>query len=132
MSNRLIFVRYLLTSAIIASIDYMAFIISFSFDHDVLTSVFIARTVSVLVNFSLLQKKVFFFHGRFSPALIKYILLVFTSGLITTLLIQLFTKHLLFDVIVAKAVAELILYLFNFFVVKKYIFIEKNVPGTLS
>ncbi len=122
MGSYFVLLRYMLTSVIIAAIDYIVFFGVYRLSNDVAAGVFIARTVAILVNFTLLQRRVFFYHGQESPALIKYVLLVFTAGLITTLLIQLFTQYLLFDVIIAKLAAEWMLYFINYFIVKKYIF----------
>lgn len=127
-STRIYFVlfRYVFASLAAAAVDYAVFFIVFPFNENTLLSIFIARAVSLLVNYFLLSTKVFFATGTVRQTFPRYVALVIFSGFLASGLIDLLVSSLNMSVGVAKVLVESTLFMMNFLINRSYIFINRG------
>ncbi len=117
--------RYALSSIITAIVDFIVFMIALSFGANIFAANMLARTVSIGVQFSLLDKFVFYTKGK----LINFILFaiyVYTMGTISALTQISAIENLHMPVILAKILIEGILFFVNFAFLRLYIFTKKS------
>ena len=94
--------------------------------HNVLVSIYLARLVAIVVNYFLLRKVVFYSSDKSTRTFPKYITVVLVSGLAASLLIDFFHAEFNTGVVLGKIMAELLLYLVNFAVLNKLVFVHRQ------
>jgi|WetSurSiteA1Bulk_404760.scaffolds.fasta_scaffold03947_3 glycosyltransferase involved in cell wall biosynthesis len=127
-STKIYFVlfRYVIASLLTAIVDYMVFVLIVFATNNILLSTLLARGVALTVNYSLLRLVVFQSKENTAKTFPKYILLVLASGLISAFLTERMNYIAGINVILAKAISELILYALVFWVQKTIIFSRKD------
>ncbi|KAA3646204.1 MAG: glycosyltransferase [Chloroflexi bacterium] len=127
-STRIYFVlfRYVFASLAAAIVDYIVFFIVLPLNENTLFSIFIARAVSLLVNYFLLRTRVFFATGTVRQTFPRYVALVIVSGFIASGLIDLLANSISMNIGLAKVLVESTLFVLNFLVNRSYIFINRR------
>ncbi len=121
--NPVTLLRYMGSSAVTAAVDYLVFLGVYSSSSNLVTSVFMARAASVLVNYSLLKLGVFHSKEPVQRTFPRYLLVVIVSGVLAGyLLIPFLQKSLELPTLLAKAGAEGILYMVNLLVISRLVF----------
>ena len=125
-SFRIYFVlfRYGLSSIITALADFLVFMIALSFGVKVFMANMLARTVSIGVQFTLLDKYVFYTNAK----IINFILFasyVYIMGIISASTQIAFIKDFHMHILSAKVIVEGILFFVNFAFLRLYIFKKK-------
>ena len=116
--------RYGLASIITAIVDFIVFMIAISFGANVLLANIIARTASIGVQFTLLDK--FVFHTKSKVlSFVLFALYVYVMGILSALVQISAVEHLHISVIAAKIIVEGILFFVNFAFLRLYIFTRK-------
>ena len=116
--------RYGLSSIITAVVDFIVFMIALSFGANVLIANIFARTASIGVQFTLLDKYVF--HTK--TKILNFILFaayVYIMGIISALTQISAVEHLGISVVTAKILIEGVLFFVNFAFLRLYIFTKK-------
>ncbi len=121
-----ILLRYVLTSAITALVDYVIFINIYELIGNIFAVTFLSRFFALFVNYVLLRKYVFYSKTSVKNTFPKYVALVIASGLISSIIVEYITKMNGIGIIFAKVVAELLIYGFNFTIQKTVIFRNKH------
>ncbi len=85
-----------------------------------------ARLISMLYNYSVVKKMVFFSGEEATRTFPKYLALVFFSGAISYLLIKVLTTFSPLPVIAAKAIVESMVFLANFAIQRDFIFVKNT------
>ncbi len=127
-SMRLYFVlaRYVSTSLLTAVVDNLVFFLCYPWVHNLLVSIYIGRLAAILVNYFLLRKVVFYSSDKPTRTFPRYIALVLFSGLVASFLIDFFNAEFHTGVLLGKIIAELLLYLVNFEVLNKLVFVHRQ------
>jgi len=126
MTFYFVMARYVSTSLLTALIDNLVFIICYPLVHNVLASIYLARLVAIVVNYFLLRKVVFYSSDKSTRTFPRYIAVVLVSGLAAALLIEFFNAEFHTGVVLGKIIAELLLYLINFAVLNKLVFVHRQ------
>ena len=126
MSLYFVLARYISTSLLTAVVDNLVFVLCYPFVHNVLASIYLARLAAILVNYFLLRKVVFVSSDKPTRTFPKYVALVLFSGLIASLLINLFNAEFHTGIVLGKIIAELLLYMVNFAILNKLVFVHRQ------
>jgi putative flippase GtrA len=126
MSLYFVMARYVSTSLLTAVVDNLVFVLCYPLVQNVLVSVYMARLVAIVVNYFLLRKVVFYSSDTSTRTFPKYIVVVLVSGLAASLLIDFFHAEFNVGVVLGKIMAELLLYLVNFAVLNKLVFVHRQ------
>ena len=126
MSLYFVMARYVSTSLLTAVVDNLVFVVCYPLVHNVLASIYLARLVAIVVNYFLLRKVVFYSSDKSTHTFPKYITVVLVSGLAASLLIDFFNAEFHTGVVLGKIIAELLLYLVNFVVLNKLVFVHRQ------
>lgn len=124
--------RYMGASMVTAAVDYASFLALYPLLDNIPTSIFLARLVALVINFLLLRKAVFFSSRQTHNTFPRYLLLVALSGTATSFLVGFFNRHFNIPVIYGKILAEALLYLINFNLLKGLVFLPRQkgyLPG---
>jgi glycosyltransferase involved in cell wall biosynthesis len=123
-SMRIYFVllRYFGASLVAFGVDNVVFMISKLLGAEILTSQVVARTLAVLVVFTLLRCVVFNSDARWQVSLTKYLMLVFAFGAMSYAAINFLHDSYGVNVLAAKLLAEAILFLAGFAISRLFIF----------
>jgi len=126
-SFRIYFVllRYGLASILTAVVDFIVFLIAFQFGSGIFLANILARTASIGVQFTLLNKLVF----NANPKLIAFILFVsyvYIVGVFSTVVQIKAVEVFSVPVISAKLIVETTLFFINFAFLRLYVFTTKN------
>lgn len=116
--------RYGLSSIITAIVDFIVFMIALSSGANVLIANIFARTASIGVQFTLLDKYVFHTKAK----ILNFVLFatyVYTMGIISAMAQISTVEHFDISVISAKILIEGVLFFVNFAVLRLYIFTKK-------
>ena len=126
-SLRIYFVlfRYGLSSIVTALVDFMIFIIALSFGSNIFTANILARTVSIGVQYKLLDKYVFHVKANYAN-FIFFALYVYIMGIISAWTQISVVEYLGTSVITAKIIVEGILFFVNFAFLRLYIFTKNK------
>lgn len=116
--------RYGLSSIITAIVDFIVFTIALSLGGSILVSNMFARTASIGVQFTLLDKYVFHTKAKIFN-FIFFTLYVYIMGLISSLTQISAIQNLGISIIGAKILVEGILFFINFAFLRLYIFTKK-------
>ena len=122
-----IFFRYVLVSLLIAAIDYSVFWGSQFFISNLFLRLLLARGLSIIVQYLMVNFKVFESRLPSIRTLPFFILVVLLNGFIVSKIIPLLTGYGLTQ-IEAKIVSEIALYLPNYFILKELVFRKKDSP----
>lgn len=117
--------RYGLASIITALVDFIIFILSFSMGLGIFWSNMMARTVSIGVQYTLLDKYVFYSKAKIWK-FILFALYVYLMGIISATLQEQLVSKVNFPVLGAKILVEGILFFVNFAFLRLYIFTKKS------
>jgi putative flippase GtrA len=118
--------RFMLTSLVTAGIDYSLFGYCFTHTHNLIESQATARFLSMIFNYILVRKLVFFSEQKHLETFPKYVLLVTVFGVLSYLLIQALADFLHLNVISAKIISELLMFYANFALQRDWIFSKKR------
>jgi glycosyltransferase involved in cell wall biosynthesis len=117
--------RYGLSSIITALVDFIVFVLSLSFGVSIFGANMLARTVSIGVQFTLLDKYVFYSKAK----IINFILFasyVYIMGILSAMTQIGIINHFNLSTLFAKILVEGILFFVNFAVLRLYIFTKKH------
>ena len=114
--------RFMFASAMTAIIDYTVFLIVFTFTSNLISSQVAARLTAMIFNYTAVRKLVFYSEQKHSRTFPKYAALVFISGSLSYLMINLLLEFTSLNVISAKVVSELTIFLANFAIQRDFIF----------
>ena len=117
--------RYAFASLLTAIVDFIIFIIALHFGSSVFVANMLSRTASISVQFTLLDKIVFYTKakmGRF----ILFISYVYIMGIISAWIQISAIENLNVSIISAKIIVEAILFFVNFAFLRTYIFKAKD------
>ncbi len=126
MSFYFLLARYISTSLLTAVVDNLVFVACYPLIHNLLVSIYLARLVAIVVNYFLLRKVVFYSSDKTTRTFPRYIALVLVSGLAAALLIDFFNAEFHTGIVLGKIIAELLLYLVNFAVLNKLVFVHRQ------
>ncbi|HEY5465746.1 MAG TPA: GtrA family protein, partial [Clostridia bacterium] len=119
--------KYLLSSASSAAIDYLVFaLLNATLPGQLIYSVVVARIASSLVNFSVNRKLVFKHHGNSKRCFVRYYLLVFAVMLCSYALIKLFHEMLGLNIFAAKVISDILLFVVSFFIQREFVYKEAS------
>ena len=123
-SPRLHFVvgRFMLAGLISNVIDYCIFLLVYRWTGIIFLSTYAARAVSMGINYGLVKAIVFHAGGQVVSTFSKYVILVVFSGLVVSLLLGQFIPLVGDHILVAKLMAEAIVFLLNFAIQRWFIF----------
>ncbi len=124
--------RFTLAALLSAVIDYTVFIFVYHLSSSISASQASARLVSMGFNYTAIKKAVFYSNQKTTSTFPKYLILVCISGFVSFLLIKGFVMFLNFPVVVAKVVAESIVFLANFAIQRDFIFINRHTECPLK
>jgi glycosyltransferase involved in cell wall biosynthesis len=126
-SARLVFVllRYVMASLLTASVDYLVFLGVYPFLGNLLVSVYLARLVSIVVNYTLTRNSVFYSKEKIWVTLPRYLALVLVSGFVASRLITVIESNFGLNVVFAKMASELILYFVNFTIMNRWVYAKR-------
>lgn len=113
---------YSFSSGMAAIIDNAVFILFMPYITNLWLLTFLGRFISVLVNFTLNKKIVFKTKQNTGVVFCKYILLVIFSGTISAFALVHISQLLGKTSILVKICIETVLYFFNYYIQKKFIF----------
>ncbi len=105
-------------------LDYSLFIILHFLIGNLAISSYVSRSVSLFFNYQANKNIVFRYKGNNKYLFLKYLLLCFISISVSYLLVY-YLISIKINIILAKLLAEICLFFFNFYIQKKYIF-KKN------
>lgn len=104
-------------------IDYTLFLIlSYIFGVYYLSSHIISRIVSSTFNYFTNKKLVFKSRNKTLPEYAKYLIVLFISFLITSLLLYIFVDVIGISKAIAKPIAEITMFFINFLMLNKFVF----------
>ncbi len=123
-SIRIYFVlfRFLLSSLTTSAIDFFIFILCTRFGLSLLVSTIIARIIAGNYNFAVNKKIVFKSQSRAIWAFVKYWLLVIVLGSLSYLGITASVNFLHFNLLLSKALIEMLLFFVSFAVQRSFVF----------
>lgn len=113
--------RFTLSSAFASLIDFLLFFVSISLGKGVLASIVVARLIAGTVNFFVNRRVVFRSRRRLRVTLARYYLLLALLGALAYLAIGALGRAGV-NVILAKAVAETLLFVASFSIQRDFIF----------
>jgi glycosyltransferase involved in cell wall biosynthesis len=119
-----VLLRYSAASLLTESADIVAFASAMAWSGDLVVSNVMGRLVAVGVQFTLLQQFVFRMRGNLRTFLM-YLGLVLMSGIASTALQTQFASVIPVPV-VAKVLAEVLVFVFNFLFLRDFVFGESN------
>lgn len=117
-----VILKYSTSSVISAIVDNLVFILLMPYISNIWVLTFSGRAVSMLVNYTLNKKVVFKKQGDLGQSFVKYVGLVIFSGCMSALLLSIVSEFIGKTSVIAKIFIEVLLYFFNFYVQKKYVF----------
>jgi putative flippase GtrA len=126
MSLYFVMARYISTSLLTAVVDNLVFVLCYPLVHNLLVSIYVGRLAAIVLNYFLLRKVVFYSSDKTTRTLPRYVALVLVSGLAASLLIDFFNAEFHTGVVLGKIIAELLLYLVNFAVLNKLVFVHRQ------
>lgn len=119
-----VLLRYGLSSIITAIIDFIVFLIALSFGANIIMANILSRTVSIGVQFNLLDKFVFYTQSKWK-SFVLFVLYVYIMGIISAWTQINMVNYLDISIPLAKVLVEGILFFVNFAFLRLYIFNKK-------
>lgn len=125
-SMRIYFVllRFFVSSILTSIIDFVAFAIMFYIYSNILTSMLAGRGAALLVNFMANKKLVFKQQNNGIAVFLRYLALVVLLGVISYLMISEMQDLLGLNTLVAKVIAESVLFAVSFSVQREIVFAD--------
>jgi putative flippase GtrA len=117
-----VFLRYLTASVLTAVIDSSVFLIAFACGLSILGSMVIGRAVAVLFNYLAVRNAVFYSGQPHTRSVPRYLLLVVASGFVSYGLIRFLVAQASLPVVVAKILAESLIFFANFALQRDVVF----------
>jgi len=114
--------RYLITSLITAMIDLIVFVLVIKVIGSIGMAQAMGRLIGLVFNYAAVSKLVFYSEQEHKTTLPKYLILVTVSGLISYFSINEISANLGINIILAKMVAESVIFLANFAIQRDFIF----------
>lgn len=93
---------------------------------NVLQATYVARACSALINFSINRKKVFKSNDDLVTQLVRYFLLAVFSATISGILVLYLSSLLKISSIYVKVIIETILYFWNYYIQRIFVFAKTN------
>ncbi len=126
-SMRICFVltRYIFVSVVTAATDYLVFLSVYPMLQSVLSATFFSRLVALTINYILVRQFVFCSREMILRTFAKYFVLVMMSGFISSALIEYLVAFPGINVLLAKMISELMLYVAIFAVERDFVFVDK-------
>jgi glycosyltransferase involved in cell wall biosynthesis len=118
--------RFMLASLTTAAVDYVVFVISFGFTSNIFASLCMARTIAVVVNYTAVKNLVFLSDQKHRVVFPKFVSLVIFNGLIAYGMINFLVASFSLNVVAAKMISELVIYLGSFAIQRDFIFSSKS------
>lgn len=122
----MVFLRFNLSSILSVLIDYCVFMFTHSLFGNIALSQAAARACAGSVNYYVNRKFVFKSNKSHKSALSLYILGISTFGVISYAMIRMFQEYTGINLVAAKMVSELLLYIAGFFIQREIVFKAKN------
>lgn len=119
-------IKYCMSSLLSVLIDYSAFWLLSGLGVELFVTVYVARICSTIVNFGVNRNIVFKYKGNLAVQLLKYLSLVFISGTLSGIGIRFAETYFHMPLMVAKVIVELILFFFNYYIQRTFIFAKKG------
>lgn len=121
-----VILKYMCSSFLSVIIDYVVFFSISKYVGNIFLMTYLGRICTAIVNFLINRKVVFKKDGNLALQALKYIALLLVSGTMSAILVQwgaalLGRNYLVF----IKVIVELILFFFNFYVQKNFVFTRK-------
>lgn len=121
-----VILTYSLSSIASTIIDFLIFAILTGLNVGIWRATAIGRLAAACINFILNRNIVFQSSGKIYLQLFQYLLLVALSGTASAALITILHRHLSLDVTVIKAMVEIVLFFFNYYIQRTFIFQRKK------
>jgi putative flippase GtrA len=125
MKISFVLLRFSFLSLMTAVLDNCVFFVAYRLTSDILQSQVLARAVAVGFNYGLARRAVFLSDEKHKTVFPKYIALVLLSGTLSYALIELLTATFPIRVIVAKLIAESIVFFLNFAIQRDFVFTRR-------
>jgi glycosyltransferase involved in cell wall biosynthesis/SAM-dependent methyltransferase len=124
----LLLFRFSILSLLTAALDNATFILMFSATGSIAESQVTGRFFAMIFNYLGARGAVFHSRQRHAVVLPKYVLLVVCNGFLSYAFIQLLHRHLAFNPIPAKLLAEALIFIGNFAVQRDFVFTKRRAP----
>lgn len=124
-----VLLRFGFLSFTTAVLDNCVFYGAYRFTASVLESQILARAVAVCFNYGLARRSVFLSDESHKTVFPKYIGLVVLSGILSYALIELFAETFGMRVLLAKLLAESIVFILNFAIQRDFVFTRRTRQG---
>lgn len=121
-----VLLTYLLSSLSASLVDFIVFSFSTTQGAGIVQATAIARLCACLINFTVNRKAVFKAEGSMLIQAIRYLLLVCVSGAISASMISVLSSRVAIGIIVLKAIIETLLFFFNFYIQRVFVFRESE------
>jgi len=117
-----VFLRYTVSSIASFVVDYLLFLLFYRLFPSIYVSTYAARSISLLLNYSLNRKTVFKSDGKLASSFFAYLVLAVLSGVASSLLTDGLFRLAHLPLPLAKIVSDTFLYFVNFAVQRELIF----------
>lgn len=123
-----VLLKYSLSSLISVIIDYAVYfaLTEGNAKLSIFKATYIARACASLANFTINRKKVFESKGHLLRQIVRYLMLVIFSGTISSLLILCMSSIFRISPVYAKVIVEFLLYFWNYYIQRIYVFASGN------
>ena len=118
--------RFLVAALLTAAIDYTVFAAVHFWGAPIHLSQTAARLVAMLFNYVAVRRAVFNSGQSHAEVMPKYVLLVAVSGVISYSMIRLLMTELSLNVLVAKLIAESVVFIANFAIQRDFVFTRQR------
>lgn len=119
-------IAYSLSSMLSVVVDNLLFIVLLPYINNVWILTFIGRAAAALVNFTVNRNVVFKKRDHVWNTFLKYILLVLLSGTVSAFAVSKISSWMGDISIIVKICVESVLYFFNYYIQKNFVFIKKQ------
>ena len=115
-------IKFSLSSIISFLVDFLLFTIFTFIFHSITLSNIVARFISASVNYTINRVHVFNNKGGIYQSIFSYLLLALFILVLNTLVLNILVYKLFVNKYIAKIITEVILFIFSWFIQRKYIF----------
>lgn len=118
-----VIMKYTCASLVTVGVDYFVFFLMAYISKNVFVMTYSGRAVAAIFNF-ILNKKVVFKNVNVKPAkqVFRYLALLSISGTVSATAILIGQNICSFNILLLKAMVEIFLFFFNFYIQKNYVF----------
>lgn len=121
-----VILKYICASLVGTAVDYVVFLALSGICKNIFILTYAGRVLSAVCNFTLNKKFVFQKKGNICGEVVKYMLLLFFSGTVSAVVVSWMHTSVHLQLLFAKMITETMLFFFNYYVQKKYIFKNKG------